>query len=112
MSYHVDEDTDVLGLCNIYAQQSYHMEALILGNKKGLLELRNAIDEALETGSFVVNLFPSDFEGYEVCIAVVDDEKRFEKLTTPYVEEYAQDDDAIGPIEIIKEYDSKKEKHS
>ena len=40
----------------------------------------------------------------------MDDEKQFEKLITPYVEEYTQDDDAIDPIDIIKDYDSKKEK--
>lgn len=48
---------------------------------------------------------------YETCIALVDDEKQFEKLMTPYVEKYVQDDDAIDPIEIIKDYDSNKEKH-
>ncbi|MEH7653455.1 hypothetical protein V7186_20210, partial [Bacillus safensis] len=63
------------------------------------------------TGSSVAHLYPSDFEGYETCIALVDDEKQFEKLMTPYVEKYVQDDDAIDPIEIIKDYDSKKEKH-
>ncbi|USD83113.1 hypothetical protein M5E02_01390 [Bacillus safensis] len=109
MSIQVDDD-DILEMCNIYAQETHHMEALILGNRKGLLELRNAIDKALETGSSVAHLYPSDFEGYETCIALVDDEKQFKKLITPYVEEYTQDDDAIDPIDIIKEYDSKKEK--
>ncbi|MES9716611.1 hypothetical protein [Bacillus safensis] len=109
MSIQVNDD-DILEMCNIYAQETHHMEALILGNRKGLLELRNAIDKALETGSSVAHLYPSDFEGYETCIALVDDEKQFKKLITPYVEEYTQDDDAIEPIDIIKEYDSKKEK--
>ncbi|MCY7707662.1 hypothetical protein P4T38_00420 [Bacillus safensis] len=109
MSIQVDDD-DILEMCNIYAQETHHMEALILGNRKVLLELRNAIDKALETGSSVAHLYPSDFEGYETCIALVDDEKQFKKLITPYVEEYTQDDDAIDPIDIIKEYDSKKEK--
>ncbi|OLP63159.1 hypothetical protein BACPU_34770 [Bacillus pumilus] len=109
MSVQVDDD-DILEMCNIYAQETHHMEALILGNRKGLLELRNAIDKALETGSSVAHLYPSDFEGYETCIALVDDENQFKKLITPYVEEHTQDDDAIDPIDIIKEYDSKKEK--
>ncbi len=102
------EDDDVLGLCNIYAQQTHHFEAFILGNKKGLIELRNAIDRALETGSSVAHVFPSDFEGYETYIALVNDEQRFEKLITPYVEEYMQEDDAIDPIDIIREYDAEK----
>lgn len=102
------EDDDVLGLCNIYAQQTHHFEAFILGNKKGLIELRNAIDRALETGSSVAHLFPSDYEGYETYIALVNDEQRFEKLITPYVEEYMQEDDAIDPIDIIREYDAEK----
>lgn len=98
MSYQVEDD-DVLGLCNIYAQQTHHFEAFILGNKKGLIELRNAIDRALETGSSVAHLFPSDYEG---------DEQSFEKLITPYVEEYIQEDDAVDPIDIIKGYDAEK----
>ncbi|MGM0757660.1 MAG: hypothetical protein ACQETN_16145 [Bacillota bacterium] len=106
MSYQTDDD--VLELCNIYAQQTYHFEACILGNRKGLLELRNAIDRALETGRSVAHLYPSDFEGYETYIALVDDEQRFKKLTTPYVEEYVQEDDAVDPIDMIKEYDAKK----
>lgn len=99
------EDDDVLGLCNIYAQQTHHFEAFILGNKKGLIELRNAIDRAL--GS-VAHLFQSDYEGDETYIALVDDEQRFEKLITPYVEEYIQEDDAVDPIDIIKGYDAEK----
>lgn len=102
------EDDDVLELCNIYAQQTHHFEAFILGNKKGLIELRNAIDRALETGSSVAHLFQSDYEGDETYIALVDDEQRFEKLITPYVEEYIQEDDAVDPIDIIKGYDAEK----
>lgn len=111
MSYQTDDD-DVLGLCNIYAQQSHHFEAFILGNRVGLLELKNAIDKALETGSSTVTLFPSDYEGYDVYIALVDDEQRFKKLTNPYIEEYAQEEDAVDPIEIIKEYEAEKRNSS
>ncbi|GLJ01878.1 hypothetical protein [Bacillus sp. YKCMOAS1] len=107
MPYQTDDD-DVLGLCNIYAQQTHHFEAFILGNRKGLLELRNAIDKALETGCSTSTLFPSDYEGYDVYVALVEEEQRFKKLTTPYVEEYAQEEDAVDPIEIIKEYEAKK----
>ena len=39
MSIQVDDD-DVLEMCNIYAQETHHREALILGNRKGLLELK------------------------------------------------------------------------
>ncbi|CAM5607033.1 hypothetical protein BSAF29S_01830 [Bacillus safensis subsp. safensis] len=66
------------------------LKPLFLGNRVGLLELKNAIDKALETGSSSATLLPSDYEGYDVYIALVDDEQRFEKLTTPYVEEYVQ----------------------
>lgn len=79
-----------------------------MSDKKGLIELRNAIDRALETGSSVAHVFPSDYEGYETYIALVNDEQRFEKLITPYVEEYMQEDDAIDPIDIIREYDAEK----
>lgn len=67
-----------------------------MSDKKGLIELRNVIDRAL--GS-VAHLFQSDYEG---------DEQRFEKLITPYVEEYIQEDDAVDPIDIIKGYDAEK----
>ena len=70
--------------------------------------MRNAIDRAL--GS-VAHLFQSDYEGDETYIALVDDEQRFEKLITPYVEEYIQEDDAVDPIDIIKGYDAEKGIH-
>ncbi|WP_226528561.1 hypothetical protein [Metabacillus niabensis] len=48
---------------HIYAQDAWHQEAYIVGNKEGLLELRNAIDEALKSKEAVAHVFPTDGEG-------------------------------------------------
>ncbi|SHH21482.1 hypothetical protein [Virgibacillus chiguensis] len=98
-------DTDHLGICNIYAQDSWHMESFIIGNKEGLLELKNAIDEALNNKIGEAELFPSDFEGYTTYVALVEDEEKFAKLCMPYTNEQGvgKEEYSIHPIDVIKE---------
>lgn len=66
-------------ILNIYGQAFYHQEARIVGNKEGLLVLRDAIDEAIKTSKARTSnddapLFASDGEGYAVIVECHDDE--------------------------------------
>lgn len=65
---------------NIYGQPYWHADARIIGNREGLLDLRDAINRALRstppdyadrTGEA---LFASDGEGYTVMVEIHDDE--------------------------------------
>lgn len=73
---------------HLYAQDSWHMEAFIVGNQEGLIALRDAIDEALQSkkGQAVAHAFPTDGEGYEAHIICIgeDEEEKFHHLQLPY----------------------------
>ncbi|MGE6630561.1 hypothetical protein [Bacillus sp. NPDC077027] len=102
-------ESDKLKLGQLYAQDSWHMEACIIGNKEGLLELRDAIDVALQKKIGVAHLFPADYEGYETYVALVDEDEVFESLCLPYRDEYAQsEENALDPFDIVKQYEKEK----
>ena len=65
-------------ILNIYGQAFYHQEARVIGNNEGLLELREAIDQAILTSrartSNDAPLFASDGEGYEVIVECHNDD--------------------------------------
>lgn len=59
---------------HVYGQYSYHDEAVIRGTRTALLQLREAIDDALENGISGTELFATDGEGYElrvVCVSTI-----------------------------------------
>jgi hypothetical protein len=63
------------GLLHIYGQSSYHDEAYVVGNAKGLKAARDAIDRVLngtadQTSTWVS---VSDGEGYDLMVLRVDD---------------------------------------
>ena len=51
---------------HIRGQFTYHSEATIVGTKPGLIAIRAAIDQAINTGTGVVQVFATDGEGYDV----------------------------------------------
>ena len=66
-------------ILNIYGQESWHTEARIIGNTEGLTELRDTINNALQSKSKAKTLereplFASDGEGYSVKVECHDDE--------------------------------------
>lgn len=73
-------------ILHIYAQDSWHQEAYIVGNKEGLLELKKAIDQALKLKQGIANVSPTDGEGYEAYVLLVgdDEEDKFHQLKLPY----------------------------
>lgn len=64
-------------ILNIYGQESWHTNARIVGNKEGLLELRDTINNALQSGKAMTlqsyPLFASDGEGYSVRVECHED---------------------------------------
>lgn len=72
----------------IYGQYCWHDDAVIVGDKKALLELRSLIDKALSDGEAISEVFVTDGEGYS--IAVVCEKETFMKdLPMPYTAEHA-----------------------
>ena len=68
-------------ILNIYGQEYWHCDALIVGNKEGLEALKQTIDEALRVISKKAStkddkepFFASDGEGYEVIVELHDEE--------------------------------------
>jgi len=104
---------DILNLLHIYAQEQWHGEAYIVGNKGGLLELKKAIEQALSNGSgqtvdeYGVPIYVNDGEGYKVKVTMNNTgwlEPFWVKLAVPYTEEVASEKrkDAVWPWEIKK----------
>jgi len=87
-----------IGILHIYAQNWEHDESYIVGNKKGLIRLRDCLNKVINSGipnninhkeSDVV--FTSDGEGYEVtCINTNQDDMTrpvWTELALPYIED-------------------------
>lgn len=73
---------------HIYAQEMWHDEAYIAGQREDLEMLRAAIDRALNEGHGQMQAFCCDGEGYEVHVLCVSDAMA-DKLATPYTDEMA-----------------------
>lgn len=71
-------------ICHIYGQKMWHDHAFIVANRDALVELRGAIDVALEHDESRVVFFPSDGEGYDLYIKQVDEDFDWEKIELPY----------------------------
>ena len=77
---------------HVYAQYIQHDEARIAGNRPALIALRNAIDQALQTGmdARTEDLFVKDGEGYCVLIQIRS-WKALEHEPFPYTADYFQE---------------------
>jgi hypothetical protein len=62
----------------------------MVANKEGIQELIEVLNKALIEGESKTNLFPSDGEGYDLYIKLLDnnDEDLFESLEMPYTEQF------------------------
>ncbi len=75
---------------HIYAQHAHHQESFIVGNRKALIDLRRKIDQALANGTSIGTFFPSDDEGFQLFVGVVEDEDKFNSLEMPYTEQFGE----------------------
>ena len=94
------------GIIHLYAQYAHHMDAFVLGNEKGLLALRDVINEAVYPGKIKskVDVFCNDGEGYTIYVKVVPGvfHASTNDLPVPYTADYAQDTSGINLGEIYK----------
>lgn len=71
-------------LLHVYAQESWHSPAQIMGHRDALKALRDAIDRALQTGMEASSeAMTNDGEGYHVIINIRDGEG-LARLQLPY----------------------------
>lgn len=80
-------------LMHIYAQDSWHQPATIVGNRAALERLVETIQSALDTGqgsTFELETFANDGEGYEVRVMVINDTDMWAQIATPYTDEMCQ----------------------
>ncbi len=93
-------------LLHIYAQHSHHDEAVIIGDRSSLGYLRDAINEALETGHGDTSGFVNDGEGF-TCHVINNDlsEDKVDLLAVPYTDEFSSESrsDAIHPFTVLRE---------
>ena len=91
---------------HLYAQETYHQEAFIVGTRPGLEALKRAIDKALMEGQGDEEVFVSDGEGYSVVVLLKEEEEEafWDKVAVPYTVDYAapKDPTAIWPGAIWK----------
>ena len=83
-----------MNLLHIYAQEAWHDDAFIVGNRLGLEALRDAISEVLlGKGRAKTDAYVTDGEGYEIKILCEDLEwEDFQNnLSLPYTDELAKD---------------------
>lgn len=81
-----DERTRLL---HIYSQLMWHSDASIIGNRNGLTVLRDAVDDALQTGKSETFAMVSDGEGFLVSITMEDHpwvHEAWQHVPMPYTE--------------------------
>lgn len=86
---------DALPWMHIYAQHGWHGEALILGTREALANLREAIDRALadKNGEAKAEAIAGDGEGYAVEIRRVP-RSAVQHAKMPYTAKYARPETA------------------
>jgi hypothetical protein len=91
------------GIIHIYAQYSWHEEAIIWGDRQALERLCLAISEALKLSKSKIEVWAADGEGYDIYIVKHDDGDEnwdsWKNAAVPYTAEFAseKDDKAIYP---------------
>ena len=90
---------------HIYAQDVWHDEAFIVGNREGLEALRDALNKALENPFSTARCFVNDGEGYACYIAECKDEQKLDLLAVPYTDQIAteQNESSIWPEQFFAE---------
>ena len=78
---------DTMDVVHVWAQEYFHCDGFIVGNKGGLLKLKDAIEKALadKNGMAKCEVFVCDGEGYDLHVVAVEGDTK--DLATPYVDE-------------------------
>lgn len=76
---------------HVYGPDQWHGETFVVGNRAALKALREALDEALETGSGLSLAYAADGEGFACGVVLVEDEGVWEEVALPYHGDLARD---------------------
>jgi len=92
-------------ILNIYSQEYRCQSVYIVGNRRSLLELREAIDAALQQGGGIVETRTSDNDAYTLQVILNNapwDTMDWLGLKSPYTDPAVADQrpDAIRPYDI------------
>lgn len=73
---------------HLYAQAFNHDEGWVVGNRRGLTALRDALSSVLEGPSTLCSkqVFTGDGEGYVMLVSLSENEPNFLKLVLPYTD--------------------------
>jgi len=72
---------------HIYGQTFHHDHAFIIGNKSGLVALRDAIQAAIDAETKPDSTFSAaDGEGYNVMVYLEEEKAYWDKAMLPYTE--------------------------
>jgi len=85
---------------HIFPQENNHQEAVVLGNKEGLLLLKKWIEEALVSGGSGGVVMPNDRETYHLEVVCNDeplDAPFWSNMKTPYADLDDSRPHAFGP---------------
>lgn len=91
-------------LLHSFGQADAHEEAIIIGNKRGLLALKEAIEQAINTGKGSCVLMPCDAENYEFQVLMNEEdwqEPFWQRMKVPYSELTDTDPQTFGPDAYI-----------
>lgn len=84
-----------VALLHVHAQEFWHDNAYLIGNRAGLEKLRRAIDEALTDGTDFRDLTTADGEGYKLVVMMDNSDWQGDSWTRallPYTDSAARDD--------------------
>jgi hypothetical protein len=83
-------------LLHVYSPRDHHDDAMLVGNKAGLIALRDAVDAAIkgDNGRGHADLFTADGEGFELRIAMEDGDWQkspWRDMALPYTVDWYQE---------------------
>jgi|WetSurMetagenome_2_1015567.scaffolds.fasta_scaffold27392_3 hypothetical protein len=84
---------------HVWQQLMWHCDGYIIGNREGLSNLKDAIEDALKNNQSKSQVFSSDGEGYDIKIICTEET---EHLAVTYTDEIAQEksEHAIFPWDM------------
>ena len=88
----------------LYGQELWHSPAFLLANREGLLQLREAIDVALQNGEYRHVTSSSEGDGYDLLIKRIDEEVEWSRVETPYTGLSNKEVGTIKPSDLFSQY--------
>lgn len=65
-----ESETNKIGVIHIYAQEMWHNDAIIVGNRRALTKLKELIEIALDTGAAFGEFMHQDGEHFDLHVVM------------------------------------------